>query len=278
MTSTLPVGALQILALALHELALYVMEGKYIFYRCRTTFKIDIMLQRYQCCSTCCDTCSSCSTTWDNHTHVRLLLTNGSTWNIAAGETPLHAKLPARISRMPLLSSKLVFLWLNQATSFSSCNCSCCSDVFRLYCTVYCPVCYNVNLKVRYKTAGGNFERTTYSQDFRHDNNSASWFFSQHLVNSTSPCYYNPHDFSQVGPFLHWVLTLLHNVSIRFFSMYPLRRGNGWSPPSSASSLSQLSSSFLPVFSWWSLQCGWVTRVTITWRTGWGIGTKIGPW
>ena len=170
-------------------------------------------------------------------------------------------------------------LSLISTTSLSSCNCSCCSSTSHQYCTIGCPICYKVDLGLHYKTRNGSVENTTYMQEFKHDNNSASEFFTQHLVNSTSPCHYNPHDLSQVRPPILWTFTvlLMYNVTIRSFSVHPLRRGNGPSPLSLASYLWQSFSSFLPSFSWFPQLGGWVRRVVKTWQRRWGVGTKGEP-
>ena len=185
-------------------------------------FFINIILttNRPFCCSTCCSTCSSCTTTQVATIDVWFTFSTCSTDNEAARETPLlHDHLLRLFVRLYYHITS--FFELNLTTSLSSCNCSCCSQVSHLYCTVSCPICYHVDLDVRYETTTGAVENTTYTQKFKHNNNSASAFFTQHLVNSTSPCHYNPHDLSQVRPLLLWAISLMsmHYMFVRSFSM-----------------------------------------------------------
>lgn len=53
-------------------------------------------------------------------------------------------------------------------------------------------------MDVSYRTWGGSLQNATYTQDFRHNNNNAAAFMEKHPVNSTSACYYNPNNLSQV--------------------------------------------------------------------------------
>jgi hypothetical protein len=79
------------------------------------------------------------------------------------------------------------------------CNCTCCTTTNHNNCVLSCPICYSANMDVSYRTWGGNLQNATYTQDFRHNNNGAAAFMEKHTVNSTSACYYNPNNLSQVN-------------------------------------------------------------------------------
>ncbi|KAJ7657309.1 hypothetical protein DFH06DRAFT_991164 [Mycena polygramma] len=80
-----------------------------------------------------------------------------------------------------------------------TCNCYCCSSSSRLYCTLSCPICYDVDVQLSYSSRDGRLHpNVSYTQDFKKDVNSANYFLNEHLANSTSFCYYNPKDENQV--------------------------------------------------------------------------------
>lgn len=79
-----------------------------------------------------------------------------------------------------------------------SCNCTCCTTTNHSNCVLSCPICYSVNMDVSYRTWGGSLQNATYTQDFSHNINDAAAFMEKHSVNSTSACYYNPNNLSQV--------------------------------------------------------------------------------
>ncbi|KAJ7657272.1 hypothetical protein DFH06DRAFT_1197842 [Mycena polygramma] len=86
-----------------------------------------------------------------------------------------------------------------QSCTSYSCNCYCCSSSNDLYCTLSCPICYNVDVQLSYSSRDGQLHpNVSYTQDFKKDVNSADNFLNQHLANSTSFCYYNPKDENQV--------------------------------------------------------------------------------
>ncbi|KAJ7144961.1 hypothetical protein C8R43DRAFT_560941 [Mycena crocata] len=113
----------------------------------------------YHCCNTCCSTCQSCTT--------------------SCSGTPSTC---------------------TQSCTSYSCNCYCCSQTNNWACQLSCPICYTVDVDVTYKArgTGGDIHNTTYKQDFKKDLGKAESFFNQHLTNSTSFCYYNPKDGSQI--------------------------------------------------------------------------------
>ncbi|KAJ7744124.1 hypothetical protein B0H16DRAFT_1889710 [Mycena metata] len=78
------------------------------------------------------------------------------------------------------------------------CNCYCCSSTNDLYCTLSCPICYDVDLKVNYASRDGVSHNVSYTQDFKKDVNKADSFFGGHTTNSTGFCYYNPKDETQI--------------------------------------------------------------------------------
>ncbi|KAJ7157562.1 hypothetical protein C8R43DRAFT_402257 [Mycena crocata] len=135
----------------------------------------------YACCATCCSTCESCSTS-------------------CSGSPPVCTE---------------------SCTSYT-CNCSCCSSVNNLSCQLSCPICYTVNVDVTYKARGvsPSMRNTTYIQDFEKDLRAAEDFYNHHIANSTSFCYYNPKNGSQIlfdvkmTPW-KWVITAI-------FGMLPL--------------------------------------------------------
>ena len=112
------------------------------------------------------------------------------------------------LSSMPEVCRSLSFLLVQEFNHHSrgpQDGLSCCISASNIRCTVSCPICYDVNLSVSYKTIFGQLENANYTQDFGTDNNTASAFYTQHLVNSTSACHYNPHHLSQVRHyFLHF--------------------------------------------------------------------------
>ncbi|KAJ7152540.1 hypothetical protein C8R46DRAFT_1121469 [Mycena filopes] len=72
-----------------------------------------------------------------------------------------------------------------QSCTSYQCNCYCCSSTNDLYCTLSCPICYDVDLQVSYSSRDG----------VSHNNvDKADSFFGSHTTNSTSFCYYNPKD------------------------------------------------------------------------------------
>ncbi|KAJ7205009.1 hypothetical protein GGX14DRAFT_368356 [Mycena pura] len=79
-----------------------------------------------------------------------------------------------------------------------TCDCYCCSSTNNLYCTLSCPICYNVNLQLLYSSRDGNKHNVSYVQDFSKDVSKANNFFTSHTTNSTSFCYYNPANEAQV--------------------------------------------------------------------------------
>ncbi|KAJ7478451.1 hypothetical protein FB451DRAFT_1242037 [Mycena latifolia] len=85
-----------------------------------------------------------------------------------------------------------------QSCTNYSCNCYCCSSSNDLYCTLSCPVCYNVDLQLRYASRDGEAHNVSYVQDFSKDVNRADDFLNRHITNSTSFCYYNPANEAQV--------------------------------------------------------------------------------
>ncbi|KAJ7092880.1 hypothetical protein B0H15DRAFT_164511 [Mycena belliarum] len=130
----------------------------------------------YHCCGNCCSTCQSCSSTCSG--------------------TPSTC---------------------SQSCKSYSCNCRCCSSTINWGCQLSCPVCYAVNVDVTYQTRGpgSRAQNATYRQDFKKDLGAAQvrctttplsvraltggqGFFDGHITNSTSFCYYDPKDGSQV--------------------------------------------------------------------------------
>ncbi|KAJ6582329.1 hypothetical protein B0H19DRAFT_1118053 [Mycena capillaripes] len=86
----------------------------------------------------------------------------------------------------------------SQSCTTYTCNCYCCSSTNDLYCTLSCPICYNVDLQLSYSSRDGVTHNVSYVQDFSKDVNKADNFFNQHTTNSTSFCYYNPANENQV--------------------------------------------------------------------------------
>ncbi|KAJ7159532.1 hypothetical protein C8R46DRAFT_371611 [Mycena filopes] len=85
-----------------------------------------------------------------------------------------------------------------QSCTSYQCNCYCCSSTNDLYCTLSCPICYDVDLQVSYSSRDGVSHNVSYEQDFKKDVDKADSFFGSHTTNSTSFCYYNPKDESQI--------------------------------------------------------------------------------
>ncbi|KAJ7768671.1 hypothetical protein DFH07DRAFT_807562 [Mycena maculata] len=134
----------------------------------------------YNCCSTCCSTCQSCTTSC-----------SGS---------------PSTCT---------------QSCTTYPCNCYCCNSTDDWACQLSCPLCYTVDVDVTYKERGSSSTvNTTYTQDFKQDLTSAKSFFNAHIANSTSFCYYNPKNDSQVVfdvkmTAWKWAITAI-------FGMFPL--------------------------------------------------------
>ncbi|TFK73396.1 hypothetical protein BDN72DRAFT_761725 [Pluteus cervinus] len=116
----------------------------------------------YYCCSDCCQTCSSCT-------------------NSCSGTPSICST-----SCIP------------SCTTYT-CNCYCCSSTPHQSCTLSCPSCFSVQLNLTYYTTKLALESTTYTQDFKKDNTAADNFLQAHLANSTSTCFYNPKDLTQVS-------------------------------------------------------------------------------
>ncbi|KAJ7639903.1 hypothetical protein B0H17DRAFT_1023283 [Mycena rosella] len=87
-----------------------------------------------------------------------------------------------------------------QSCTSYPCNCYCCSSTNNWACQLSCPICYTVDVDVTYKARGSGslMHNATYTQDFKKNIGAAESFFNQHITNSTSFCYYNPKDDSQI--------------------------------------------------------------------------------
>eukprot|EP00128_Syssomonas_multiformis_P009347 Colp12_sorted_trinity150504_noHs@649 len=86
------------------------------------------------------------------------------------------------------------------STSCSSytCNCFCCSSVSERYCSVVCPTCYAVTLYLQFLVNNSTRINTMYVDDTGEDFAGAQRFYSRYEVNSTTPCFYNPDNPSDV--------------------------------------------------------------------------------
>ncbi|TFK73397.1 hypothetical protein BDN72DRAFT_199963 [Pluteus cervinus] len=120
----------------------------------------------YYCCSNCCQTCSNCTNTCS--------------------------------TSCPSSSSTCSTSCIPSCTTYS-CNCSCCSNTSHRSCTLSCPSCFSVQLDLTYYTTKLALESTMYTQDFKKDNTAADNFFQAHPANSTSTCFYNSKDLTQVS-------------------------------------------------------------------------------
>ncbi|KAF8177280.1 hypothetical protein K438DRAFT_1500899, partial [Mycena galopus ATCC 62051] len=86
----------------------------------------------------------------------------------------------------------------SQTCTHYKCNCECFSSTSNLDCTISCPTCYSIAMQVRYSSRDGEGHSVSYDQEFSTNVNNAEVFFSEHTVDSTGFCYYNPKDESQI--------------------------------------------------------------------------------
>ncbi|KAH7090857.1 hypothetical protein BKA62DRAFT_833670 [Auriculariales sp. MPI-PUGE-AT-0066] len=114
----------------------------------------------YKCCQQCCDSCQTCSQ---------------SCSSTSGGSSSCGTKC-----------------------SSYSCNCRCCSSTSTLSCTYTCPTCYTDVFTVTYKTYGGQTVNATVRADMGKDNGKATRYLDEHRVGSTSKCFYNPKNLSEV--------------------------------------------------------------------------------
>ncbi|KAL4262164.1 TNFR-Cys domain-containing protein [Pleurotus pulmonarius] len=114
----------------------------------------------FHCCSNCCDTCQSCKQKCSGHPRV-----------------------------------------CTQSCSSYTCQCRCCFSTPRQSCTLSCPSCYSVDLTLKF--GSGRMRTKTHSatchQDFGKNEESSKQFLNRHSVGSSSRCFYNPQNPSQVS-------------------------------------------------------------------------------
>lgn len=137
----------------------------------------------YRCCSDCCQTCESCS--------------SGSTSS-------------------------------SRSCSSYSCNCYCCDSVSNLACTVHCPNCWKVVVDADYTCSSDSqccsgVQSGMYSKDCGRDESCADQLLLQPYLqyNSTSTCYYNPDQCSQIEflkgyTWWYWLIWAFPTLAILF--------------------------------------------------------------